>query len=64
MLAGAGHTSTVQTRARRQKHTLTDVHMDITRIPCVGKNAAQPAGAVSLSEIQAGAKISSLLFMI
>lgn len=48
----------------RQKHTLTDVHIDITRIPCIGKNAAQPAGAVSLTEIQAGAKISDLFVLI
>lgn len=26
-------------------HTFTDMHLDITRIPCVVKNVAQPAGA-------------------
>lgn len=46
------------------KHTLTDVHIDITRIPCIVKNTAQPAGAVSLTETQAGAKISDLFFLI
>lgn len=35
------------THTQRQKHTLTGVHTDITRAPCVVKNAARPAGAVS-----------------
>lgn len=59
-----GNTSTVQTHTHRQKHTLADVHIDMTRIPCIVKNAAQPAGAVSLAQIQAGAKISGLFLLI
>lgn len=47
----------------RQKHTLTLVHIDMTRIPCIVKNAAQPAGIVSVSEIHAGAKISDIFLM-